>query len=194
MNRSASPGPRGSTAYVTTLVAVAALGGLLFGYDTAVISGAIGFLRARFGLDEVMTGWAASAALVGCIAGASAAGALSDRVGRRRALLVSAVLFAVSAIGAALPRSLAELVMARIVGGLGIGIASMLSPLYIAEVSPARIRGRMVSVNQFAIISGMLVVYYVNAVVAGMGDEAWDVQVGWRWMFGSGVLPAIVFF
>src|SRR5512139_747800 len=155
---------QGSLGYVVLLVTVAALGGLLFGYDTAVISGAIGFLRTRFGLDEMMTGWAASAALLGCVAGASAAGALSDRVGRRRALLVSAVLFAVSAIGAALPRSLAELVMARIVGGLGIGIASMLSPLYIAEVSPARIRGRMVSVNQFAIISGMLVVYYVNAV------------------------------
>jgi len=185
---------QGSPGYVVLLVTVAALGGLLFGYDTAVISVATGFLKTRFGLDEMMTGWAASAALLGCVAGASAAGALSDRVGRRRALLVSAVLFAVSAIGAALPRSLAELVMARIVGGLGIGIASMLSPLYIAEVSPARIRGRMVSVNQFAIISGMLVVYYVNAVVAGMGDEAWNVQVGWRWMFGSGVLPAIVFF
>jgi SP family arabinose:H+ symporter-like MFS transporter len=185
---------QGSLGYVVLLVTVAALGGLLFGYDTAVISGAIGFLRTRFGLDEVMTGWAASAALVGCIAGASAAGALSDRVGRKRALLVSAVLFAVSAIGAALPRSLAELVTARIIGGLGIGIASMLSPLYIAEVSPARVRGRMVSVNQFAIISGMLVVYYVNAVVAGMGDETWNVQVGWRWMFGSGVLPAFIFF
>jgi sugar porter (SP) family MFS transporter len=193
MSDSIRPSPTGSTGYVTVLVAVAALGGLLFGYDTAVVSGAIGFLRTRFALDEVLTGWAASSALVGCIGGAAAAGALSDRLGRKRALVVSALFFIVSAIGSAIPQSLGGFVAARIVGGLGIGLASMLSPLYIAEVSPAPIRGRMVSVNQFAIISGMLVVYYVNAVVAGMGDEAWNVATGWRWMFGSAVVPAVVF-
>jgi sugar porter (SP) family MFS transporter len=114
-------------------------------------------------------------------------------VGRKRALVASAVLFAVSAVGSAVPQSLAAFVAARIVGGVGIGLASMLSPLYIAEVSPAATRGRLVSVNQFAIIAGMLVVYYVNAVVAGLGDEAWNVAEGWRWMFGSAVVPALAF-
>ncbi len=184
---------RGSRSYVARLVAVAALGGLLFGYDTAVISGAIGFLRTRFGLDEVMTGWAASAALLGCMAGASVAGLISDRVGRRRALFASGFLFTVSALGAALSPSLAWLVAWRVVCGVGIGVASMLSPLYIAEVSPAHVRGRMVSVNQFAIILGMVVVYYVNALVAAAGNDAWNVATGWRWMFGSGAIPALVF-
>ena len=183
----------GSVAYVVLLTLVAALGGLLFGYDTAVISGAIGFLKMRFALDNLQAGWAASCALVGCILGACVAGTLADHLGRRKVLLVSAVLFAVSAAGSAVPRNLTELVIARILGGIGIGIASMTSPLYIAEVSPARMRGRLVSVNQFAIIFGMLVVYFVNARVARMGDDAWNVAVGWRWMFGSGILPAVVF-
>ncbi len=184
---------RGSVTYVVLLAMVAALGGLLFGYDTAVISGAIGFLQTRFELNAVMKGWAASCALIGCIGGACFAGTLSDRLGRKRVLLATAVLFAISAIGSALPRNLAELVIARILGGIGVGMASMLSPLYIAEVSPARIRGRLVSLNQFAIIFGMLVVYFVNARVAAIGDEAWNVAVGWRWMFGSETLPAALF-
>jgi len=180
-------------AYVAQLAMVAALGGLLFGYDTAVISGAIGFLQTRFDLDAVMMGWAASSALIGCVLGASVAGALSDRLGRKKVLLVSAVLFAVSAVGSAVPRNLMEFVIARILGGVGVGMASMMSPLYIAEVSPARVRGRLVSVNQFAIIFGMLVVYFVNAKVAAAGDEAWNVTTGWRWMFGSEALPALLF-
>lgn len=184
---------RGSVTYVVLLAMVAALGGLLFGYDTAVISGAIGFLQTRFDLDAVMKGWAASCALVGCVAGACFAGTLSDWLGRKRVLLATAVLFAISAVGSAVPRNLTELVIARILGGVGVGMASMLSPLYIAEVSPARIRGRLVSVNQFAIIFGMLVVYFVNAQVAAIGDEAWNVALGWRWMFGSETLPAALF-
>ena len=184
---------KGSLAYVALLAMVAALGGLLFGYDTAVISGAIGFLQRRFDLDAVMMGWAASSALIGCILGACVAGTLSDRVGRKKVLLISAVLFAVSALGSAVPRNLAEFVIARILGGIGVGMASMMSPLYIAEVSPARIRGRLVSVNQFAIIFGMLVVYFVNAQVAQLGDATWNISVGWRWMFGSETLPALLF-
>ena len=183
----------GSVAYVVLLTMVAALGGLLFGYDTAVVSGAIGFMGKRFGLSHLGAGWAASCALVGCIIGACFAGTLSDRLGRKKVLLFTAVLFGVSALGSALPRNLAEYVIARIVGGMGVGMASMLSPLYIAEVSPARIRGRLVSVNQLAIIFGMLVVYFVNARVARLGDEAWNVAAGWRWMFGSETLPAVVF-
>jgi sugar porter (SP) family MFS transporter len=184
----------GSTAYLAVLALVAALGGLLFGYDTAVISGTIGFLKTRFGLSEMQAGWAASSALVGCIGGAAVAGALSDRYGRKRVLLASAVLFAVSAVWSSLPSGLGELAIARIIGGIGVGMASMLSPLYIAEVSPARIRGRMVSVNQLAIVAGILVVYFVNARIAAAGDEAWNVAYGWRWMFASETLPALVFF
>ena len=104
------------------------------------------------------------------------------------------MLFTISAIGAALPSSVTQFVVARILGGLGIGMASMLSPLYIAEVAPARIRGRMVSLNQLAIVSGMVVVYYVNSLIANLGDNAWNVAVGWRWMFASGALPAVLFF
>jgi sugar porter (SP) family MFS transporter len=188
---------QGSGMYVMLLTFVAALGGLLFGYDTAVISGAIGFLKQRFALDANLQGWAASCALVGCIFGAMCAGVLSDKLGRKRGLMISAVLFAVSAIGSALPATLGQFVIARMLGGFGIGAASMLSPLYIAEISPARIRGRLVSVNQLAIVSGMLVVYFVNAGVARFGDslggEAWNVAFGWRWMFASAFLPSLVF-
>ncbi len=188
----------GSPAYVFLLASVAALGGLLFGYDTAVISGAIGFIREHWSLDPHMEGWAASSALVGCIAGAAFAGVLSDAIGRKKALLLSAVLFTVSAVASALPQNVAQLAVARIIGGLGVGAASMLSPLYIAEVSPARIRGRMVSINQFAIVFGMLVVYFVNYFIAARGESAggaqWNVELGWRWMFASETLPALLFF
>ena len=180
--------------YVYLLTFVAALGGLLFGYDTGVISGAIGFIQTRFALDSTQKGWAASSALVGCIIGAAAAGSLSDRFGRRRILLVSAVLFLVSAVAAALPRNLSELAAARILGGIGIGMASMLSPLYISEIAPAGTRGRLVSLNQLAIVTGFLVVYFVNAWIEAAGDEAWNVALGWRFMFGSGAIPALVFF
>ncbi len=183
----------GSVAYLVLLTMVAALGGLLFGYDTAVISGAIGFLGERFALDAVAKGWAASCVLVGCIVGAAFAGALSDRYGRKKIMLVSAVLFAVSALTAAIPRTLAGFVWARFLGGVGVGMASMLSPMYISEVAPARARGALVSVNQLAIIFGMLVVYFVNAWIAGLGDQQWNVQYGWRWMFASGLLPAVLF-
>jgi SP family xylose:H+ symportor-like MFS transporter len=183
---------RGSL-YIWSISLVATLGGLLFGYDTAVISGAIGFLRAHFQLDTVQMGWAASSALVGCIAGAAGAGALSDRFGRKKTLVVSAILFAISAIGSALPQTIVEFNLYRIIGGVGVGFASMLSPLYIAEVAPARMRGRLVSVNQFAIVTGMLVVYFVNYFIALQGDEAWNGEMGWRWMFGSETVPALIF-
>lgn len=184
----------GSAAYAWLLASVAALGGLLFGYDTAVIAGAIDFLEARFQLDEYWKGWAVSNVLVGCMIGAAAAGPLSDRFGRKKVLVLSAVLFAVSAVASALPRNLAELVAARFTGGLGVGMASMLSPLYIAEVSPARLRGCLVSLNQITIISGMLVIAVVNWLIAGSAPaEEWNVTTGWRWMFASETLPALLF-
>ncbi len=190
MNSETGDAQSGSLVYLTLTVLVATLGGLLFGYDTAVISGAIGFLQKHFDLTAAMKGWAASSALVGCVIGVALAGEMNDRLGRRTTLLVSAVLFLVSAIGTALPRTLTEFIIFRIIGGLGVGAASMTSPMYIAEISPARIRGRMVSVNQFAIIFGMLVVYFVNYFIAQGVDEAWNISTGWRWMFGSEAIPA----
>lgn len=180
----------GSLIFVYQVCFVAALGGLLFGYDTAVISGAIGFLKSRFDLSAAAKGWAASCALIGCIIGVSIAGILSDRLGRKKTLIISAFFFLISALGTALPRTLTEFIIFRIIGGVGVGAASITSPMYIAEISPARIRGRMVSINQFAIILGMLVIYFVNYYIAGQGDEKWNVQLGWRWMFGSESLPA----
>jgi len=212
---------RGSTAYVVLLAGVAALGGLLFGYDTAVISGTIGLLTDHFRLDpQLGKGWAAACALLGCAFGAAMAGGLSDRLGRKKMLVIAAVLFFLSAVGTALPARFYQYIAFRFLGGLAIGAASMTSPMYIAEISPARIRGRMVSLNQLAIVTGMVVVYFVNFAidaygtrvdqpllapvgqsqplapqsvqqfVARFGIEPWNVREGWRWMFGSGAFPA----
>ncbi|OHB75564.1 MAG: hypothetical protein A2W31_16935 [Planctomycetes bacterium RBG_16_64_10] len=176
--------------YLTGVCLVATLGGLLFGYDTAVIAGAIGFLQTHFALGPFAKGWAASCALVGCLLGVALAGPVSDHYGRRKTLFVAALLFFISALGTAVPRTLNQFIVFRMIGGLGVGAASMTSPMYIAEISPARLRGRMVSVNQLAIVSGMLLVYFVNYGIASLGDEAWNVAIGWRWMFGSQALPA----
>ncbi len=183
---------KGSVVYVLLVCLVAALGGLLFGYDTGVINGAIGPLKAHFALDARAEGWATGCALLGCAVGAAVAGVLSDRLGRKKVLIVSAILFLVSAVGTALPKDIATFIIFRIIGGVGVGAASMSSPMYIAEISPARIRGRMVSVNQFAIVTGFLVVYFVNYFIALQGDPAWNQQLGWRWMFGSEALPALL--
>jgi len=185
-------GQAGSMTYVFLITAVAALGGLLFGYDTGVINGAIGPLKAHFGLNPQQEGWATACALLGCALGAAGAGTLSDRFGRKKVLILSAVLFLVSAVGTAIPRTVTAFILYRILGGLGVGAASFTSPMYIAEISPARVRGRMVSVNQFAIVTGFLVVYFVNYFIALQGDAAWNTQVGWRWMFGSEALPALI--
>jgi sugar porter (SP) family MFS transporter len=166
---------------------VAALGGLLFGFDTAVINGALVFLKRHFAMSDATTEFAASSLLIGCVAGAAAAGWLSDRFGRRRAMIGSAVLFALSSLGSALPRTLEEFVASRLAGGLAIGVASMLSPLYIAEISPARIRGRLVAANQFTIGFGILLSYCVNYLLSGLGSD------NWRWMFGSAAMPSVLF-
>jgi len=179
--------------FVIGITLIATLGGLLFGYDTAVISGAIGSVRTYFGLSTVQMGWAASSALVGCIFGAFLAGPLSNQWGRRPALIIGAILFLVSAIGSALPEQFSVFIIYRIVGGVGVGITSMLSPMYIAEIAPAPIRGRLVSLNQFAIVFGIMMVYFVNYFIAMQGAEVWNVQQGWRWMFGSEAIPAVIF-
>lgn len=184
---------KGSLIYLARACMVAALGGLLFGYDTGVINGSIKFVQMKYELDAAMKGWAASSALLACIFGAMFAGPMCDRFGRKKVMILSGVLFLVSAIGSALPRSITEFIVYRFIGGLGVGAASMISPMYIAEISPARIRGRMVSLNQLAIVGGMLIVYFVNFFIARMGDEAWNVARGWRWMFGSESFPAAAF-
>ncbi len=183
----------GSWNYVMRVCLVATLGGLLFGYDTAVIAGAIGFLQKKFALSAALEGWAASCALLGCVIGVSISGLFSDRCGRRKLLVLSGVLFAISAIGTALPPNLTWFVIFRTIGGIGVGAASMAAPMYIAEIAPAGIRGRMVSVNQLAIVSGMLIIYFVNYFIARGGNEVWNVEYGWRWMFASGLLPALLF-
>ena len=172
---------------------VAALGGLLFGYDTAVISGAIGSIKTKFGLSPALEGWAASSAIWGCVMGVAAAGFLADRFGRKKVLLGSAVLFAVSAIASAIPQTLTQFVLARMLGGLGIGAASMISPLYISEVAPAENRGRLCTLYQLAIVLGINLIYFVNYRIAGWGDERWNVELGWRYMLGSAALPAVIF-
>lgn len=182
-----------TSGFVIKVSIVAALGGLLFGYDTAVIAGAIGFLQTKFDLSPAMVGWAASSAIWGCVFGAMFAGYLSDKIGRKKTLIITAVLFFVSSIGAAFPTNLTEFVIARFVGGLGIGAASMLSPLYISEIAPAKIRGMLVSLYQLAIVIGINLIYFVNLKIAGLGDTAWNVDMGWRYMLGSGAIPAFLF-
>ena len=182
----------GSLAYLLVICLVAAIGGLLFGFDTAVISGAIGFVKTEFDLSSFMKGWTASSALVGCMLGAAIAGVLSDRFGRKWVMVLSAFFFFVSAIGCGLSRTVTELIAARILGGMGIGIASMVSPMYIAEISPPKARGRLVSLQQFAIITGILGAYFSNTLVLRMENLADEAK--WRWMFALGAFPAVVFF
>lgn len=179
--------------FIIKVSAVAALGGLLFGYDTAVIAGVIGYLEQKFELSPASVGWAASSAIWGCVVGAMMAGYLSDRFGRKKVLIVTAVLFFVSSLGAAVPVNLAQFVVARFIGGVGIGAASMLSPLYISEIAPARSRGTLVSMYQLAIVIGINLIYFVNLKIASYGDVAWNVETGWRYMLASGVLPALLF-
>src|ERR1700751_4993932 len=172
---------------------VSTLGGLLFGYDNIVISGAIGFLSQLFHLDASGIGWAAGCALVGCIAGCMAAGPVADYLGKKKGLGLCALCFALSSVGMLFATNLQQFVLWRIIGGLGIGAASVISPNYIAEIAPARIRGRCVTLYQLGIVVGILSAVFVNMLIQRMGDEAWNVSVGWRWMFLAGVVPATVF-
>jgi sugar porter (SP) family MFS transporter len=174
--------------YVIAITVVAAIGGLIFGFDTAIVAGATRYMKEQFGLNSIQEGWAVSVVLIGCMFGAGLAGPVSDRIGRRRFMLISAVLFLVSALGCAIPRTITEFVLFRFIGGLGIGSAAVLAPLYIAEISPARIRGALVSVNQMAIVTGILLAYFINWVFAGAGPS------NWRYMYATGAIPSVLFF
>jgi sugar porter (SP) family MFS transporter len=190
--------------YVWTISLIAALGGLLFGYDWVVVGGAKPFFERYFHLtNAAQSGWANSCALIGCLTGALIAGALSDKFGRKRLLMISAALFVVTSLGNALAESFTVFVTWRILGGVAIGLASNLSPMYIAEVAPAQMRGKLVSINQLTIVIGVLTAQLVNwALVrnlpAGATDEfiqnSWYGQAGWRWMFGITAIPALLFF
>jgi len=150
---------------------------------------------------NAITGFTVSSALTGCIIGASIAGFISVSLGRKKGLILSALLFIISGIGASIPEKmgingmqpLISFILYRIIGGIGVGLASMLSPMYIAEIAPAEIRGKLVSWNQFANVLGILIVYFVNWLIARQGDEQWNMTTGWRWMFFSGVIPSFVF-
>jgi sugar porter (SP) family MFS transporter len=189
-----SPVAKVNWSYLLPICLVATLGGLLFGYDTGVISGAIESLTQRFQLDDFMKGWASGCVLIGCAVGVLLVGPLSDRFGRKRALFLAAVLFLLSGIGTAISQDIGIFIAFRFLGGVGIGIASMSTPMYIAEITPAHLRGRMVSVNQIAIVGGIAGVSFINYFIAGCGDQAWNIAIGWRWMFATGIVPAVAFF
>jgi sugar porter (SP) family MFS transporter len=192
--QTSAPAPaRTNLSYLLPICLVATLGGLLFGYDTGVISGAIEFLTARFNLSVAMVGWVSGCVLIGCAAGVLIVGPMSDRFGRKKALLIAAVLFFISSIGTAIPKDITTFIIFRFLAGVGIGIASMSTPMYIAEIAPAHLRGRLVSLNQIAIVSGIVAVYFVNYFIARFGDQSWNETIGWRLMFGCGVIPAAIF-
>ena len=188
-----------SKGFLYFICAVSAMGGLLFGYDWVVIGGAKPFYELYFDITDspVMQGVAMTTALIGCLFGAMVAGAAADKYGRKPLLMVSAVLFTVSAIATGLFNDFTLFNIARFIGGVGIGVASALAPMYIAEVSPAEIRGRMVSLNQMTIVLGILAAQVVNMLLARdtavAESQAWNIEWGWRWMFWAETLPAALF-
>ncbi|WON76796.1 sugar porter family MFS transporter [Serratia sp. UGAL515B_01] len=182
-----------NTGYILRICGIAALGGILFGYDTAVISGAIEALKTYFNLSPLETGWAVSNVVVGCVVGAFIAGPLAGHFGRKKALMLAALLFTISAIGSSLAPTFTWFVIYRIIGGLAVGIAATVSPMYMSEVSPKDMRGRALSMQQFAIVFGQILIFYVNFKIASIASETWLIEMGWRWMFASGVIPCILF-
>jgi SP family arabinose:H+ symporter-like MFS transporter len=173
--------------YLTVLAATAALGGLLFGFDIAIITGAGPFLTQHFGLDDLSLGWAFSSLLFGCVLGSAVTGRYTDRYGRRKLLLWVAALFAVTTAATGLAPTFAMFIVARFAGGLAVGAASILSPMYVAEVSPPAVRGRLCTMYQLSIVIGILVSYCINYALHDAGPD------NWRWMFLTGVVPSVVF-
>ncbi|GAB3660630.1 sugar porter family MFS transporter [Echinicola sediminis] len=192
---------KGKLGYVIFLAVVSAIGGILFGYDTAVISGTISQVSKQFGLNALQQGWYVGCALIGSIGGVAVAGVLSDAYGRKKVMLFSAVLFSVSALGCALSHSFAQLIWFRIIGGVGIGMISIISPMYISEIAIARYRGSLVSMYQLAITLGFLIAYWANFQLLGWSDSVtaeglWGKVLrdeSWRGMLGMEFFPALLF-
>lgn len=194
---------RNKSAYLFMITLVASLGGFLFGFDMAVVSGILPLLQKQFSLSPFQEGWFVSSALVGCIIGVAISGELSDRLGRKKPLILAAMLFLLSALGCSLLPSLTGIIAARMIGGIGIGLASNVVPLYISEIAPARIRGRLVTYYQLAVTLGILVAYLTNSALlnyalahtndAGSFIHTLLVSEVWRGMFGVGVVPAVLF-
>lgn len=185
------------SSFLIFIAAIASIGGLLFGFDTGVINGAQFYLSKHFELDAVMKGWVVGSALIGCLFGAILAAPLSIKIGRRNSLILSAILFSISALGSGLPSFLPEsislLVFFRIIGGLGIGIASMNTPMYIAEISPSEHRGQMVSYYQLAVVIGFFAVFLVTYLIGNNLTEAENISFGWKHMFWSELVPSLLF-
>ncbi|MUU79136.1 sugar porter family MFS transporter [Winogradskyella endarachnes] len=183
--------------FLLLITTVSALGGLLFGYDTGVINGAQFYLSKYFTLSDGMKGWVVSSALMGCLFGAIAAGPLSIKLGRKHSLIISAILFSISAYGSGLPeifpQTISTLVFFRILGGLGIGIASMNAPMYIAEIAPSHIRGKMVTYYQLAIVIGFFIVFLATYAIGNNLSESENIRIGWRRMFWSELIPSALF-
>ncbi|TKC58159.1 sugar porter family MFS transporter [Pedobacter hiemivivus] len=176
-----------NSGYIIGISFISALGGYLFGFDFAVISGALPFLRTQFMLDPVWEGFLTGSLALGCIVGCLLAGNLADKYGRKPGLMLAAIIFAISSVGIALSSGLTLFVVMRFAAGIGVGMASMLCPMYIAEVSPAKVRGRNVAINQLTVVIGILVTNLVNYFLADTGPDAW------RWMFGLGTVPSVIF-
>lgn len=179
--------------YLVIAATVAWLGGFLFGYDNIVISGAIRYLSLCYGLGAAGIGWAAGCALIGCIGGSAAAGAVVDRIGLKKGLTLCAICFALSSVGIFFAGSFTQFVVWRLLAGVGIGAASIISPMYIAEIAPTRMRGRLVTLYQLGIVVGILTAVFANMLIQRMGDEAWNIRMGWKWMFFAGIAPAVFF-
>lgn len=179
--------------YLIFICAIASGSGMILGYDASVISGVIDPLTEHLSLTPAESGWAVSNVILGCIIGAWGVGRFTDRFGRKATLIITTILFAISAIGSALAASLTVFVVYRIIGGVAVGMASAVTPLYIAEVSPKDLRGRMLGMQQMLMVSGQLVVYVVNYLIARGAAHAWIVAMGWRWMLASALVPCVMF-
>lgn len=185
--------PQNNIIYIFKICSIAALGGILMGYDTGVISGAIGSIREHFQLSPAETGWAVSSVVLGCIVGAVGSGWFALKYGRKNTFFLAAILFSISAVGSAIAPTFTLYILLRIVGGVAVGLACVTSPMYMSEVAPSDFRGRAVSMFQQSAVIGQTMVFYMNYLIAKGMSEAWLVDVGWRWMLGSEIVPALLF-
>jgi SP family arabinose:H+ symporter-like MFS transporter len=176
-----------NSSYLSFITLIATMGGLMFGFDISIISGAVPFIQPYFGWSELQLGWGVSSLLVGAVAGAFGSGAFTDKYGRKKILIIVALFFALSCAATALAQTSAGFVISRLFGGLAVGAASVLSPMYVAEVSPARNRGTLVAIYQLTIVLGILISYTINFWLH-------DVDNNWRWMFATGIIPSVLFF